>query len=227
MVVDIDKRRNGLDQFLSVAGARPDQINTIQAVTNGGWHLWFLSDGHGFQNKHSKQYDGIETKTGGGYVVVPPAPGRHWIAGKRTMLPAPEWLKELFPRHEPPPVAPTKTTTAHTPYGQKTLDRLTLRIAAAPRGEQDDTRTRLAFTIGQYVGGGEIEAEDGWTQIVAAARAAPTGIDRNALRKERYLRRSFEAGMRAPRSWATEWNDLDAMAATLEAAAMREMANER
>ena len=206
---------------------RPDQIDTIQAVTSGGWHLWFLSDGHGFQNKHSKQYDGIETKTGGGYVVVPPAPGRRWLDGKRTMLPAPEWLKELFPRHEPPPVAPTKTTTAHTPYGQKTLDRLTLRIAAAPRGEQDNTRTRLAYTIGQFVAGGEIEAEDGWAQIVTAARAAPTGIDRNALRKERYLRRSFEAGMRSPRSWATEWNALDAMTATLDAAAMREMTDER
>ena len=135
--------------------------------------MWFLSDGHGFQNKHSKQYDGIETKTGGGYVVVPPAPGRHWIAGKRTTLPAPEWLKELFPRHEPPPVAPTKTTTAHTPYGQKTLDRLTLRIAAAPRGEQDDTRTRLAFTIGH---------------TLAAAKSRPRMAGRKSSRRRGPLR---------------------------------------
>jgi hypothetical protein len=235
VVVDLDVRdgRDGFQQFIRIAGSHPDDVNTIQAITqSGGRHVWFDADDWRFPNcvgdaATRRGHPGLETKTSGGYVVVPPAPGRHWIAGKRTMLPAPESLKELFPRHEPTPVAPARTARAHTPYGQKTLDRLTLRIATTPRGEQDNTRTRLAYTIGQYVGGGEIEAEDGWTQILIAARAAPTGIDRNALRKEKYLRRSFEQGMRSPRSWATEWNALDAMAATLDAAAEREMADER
>jgi hypothetical protein len=228
VVLDIDTRRNGLDQFLEVAGSHPDQIDAIQAVTRGGWHLWFLSDGHKFLNKHCREYDGLETKTDGGYVVVPPAPGRRWVAGKRTMPPAPEWLKQLFPYREPPPVAPTKTAGAHTPYGAKTLDKLCLRIATAPRGEQDNTRTQLAFIVGQYVGGGEMEERDAYERVLQAARAAPTGTDRNALRKEKYLRRNFCKGMLHPRSWGTEWGEgaakaLDEMARKLDEAAKRDM----
>ena len=235
VVVDLDVRdgRDGFEQFIRLSGVHPDAIDTIQAITpSQGRHMWFDAGEWRFPNcvgdaATRRGHPGMETKTGGGYVIVPPAPGRRWLAGKRPMLATPEWLRELFPRREPPPVAPARTARAHTPFGQKTLDRHTLRIATASKGVQDNTRTRFAYVIGQYVGGGEIEAEDGWRQIVLAARAAPTGIDRNALRKEKYLRRSFEAGMRSPRSWATEWSELDAAAAKLDAAAAREIADGR
>jgi hypothetical protein len=232
VVVDVDVRRNRLDQLLEVAGVHPDQIDTIQAITNGGWHLWFLCDGHRFLNKHSKQYDGIETKTGGGYVVVPPAPGRRWVAGKRTMLAAPEWLKALFPYREPPPVAPTKTTAAHTPYGRKTLDKLCLRIETAPNGTQDDTRVQLAYVVGQYIAGGEMEENDAIERVLSAAAAQPTyrrPWNWKSVRK--YTLRAVEKGMRRPRSWATEWakemEEVDAILAALDEAARRMMERER
>jgi hypothetical protein len=235
VVVDLDVRdgRDGFEHYARLAGIHPDNTDTIQDVTpSGGRHLWFDTDGCHFPNCNGstatrRGHPGLEAKTLGGYVVVPPAPGRHWIDGKRTMQPVPEWLKQLFPYREPPPVAPMKIARAHTPYGQKTLDRLKLRIATAPRGEQDDTRARFAYTIGQFVGGGEIEDEDAWAQIIAAARAAPTGIDRNALRKEKYMRRSYENGMRSPRSWETEWGEeaakaMDAAVAAFDAELWRE-----
>jgi hypothetical protein len=227
VVVDLDVRdgRDGFGVFTGLADVHADEVATIQAVTSsGGRHLWFDADGHAFRNDKLKKRDGtpagFELKTVGGYVVVPPAPGRYWLPGS-SMLKAPDWLKELFPVRAPIPIAPAKAARAHTPYGRMTLDRLCLRIALARKGEQDDTRTQLAFIIGSYLGGGELEAEDAWTQVVAAARAAETGTDANALRKETCLRRAFERGMSRPRSQESDWGESAIKA--LDAAHEREM----
>jgi hypothetical protein len=178
VVVDLDVRdgRDGFEHYLRFSGEHPDLTDTIQAITrSGGRHVWFDANGHRFMNcvgnaAVRRGHPGLEIKSKGGYVVVPPARGRHWIADKRAMLKAPEWLVELFPYHEPPPLAPSRTATAHTPYGLKILDRLCLKVATTAKGAQDDTRVNVAFVIGQFVGGGEIERHDGLARLIDAAR---------------------------------------------------------
>jgi hypothetical protein len=225
VLVDLDLKdgQDGIADFKKIDGRDPFDVQTpIARTRSGGLHLFFgiepgkvkgtnLRGSHGLAiDLKVGAFDNGHVKIGQGYVVLPtPSNGRVWIksplqVGKEQ---APKWMTELARPLVSAAIAPRKVAAKHTLYGQKTLDRLTLMIAGAPRGEQDDTRIRFAFIIGQYVGGGELEEEDAWAQVLQAAKAAPTGLDHNALRKEKYLRRAFGEGMFKPRSWETDWGE--------------------
>jgi hypothetical protein len=228
VVVDLDVKddRNGFAEFERRAGKHPDEIDTIQATTpSHGRHLFFDRDGHRFGNcsgDNAKQrgHPGLETKTLGGYVLVPPAPGRHWLAGKRTMAPAPAWLKELFPIRKPPPVAPAKTTTTTTIWGMSLLLRMYRRIAEADIGCRDNTANQSAFITAQYVAGGDISDEDARDWIRKAI------WDQSAVgqkfSKEKYFARvmksGYQKGLTQPRSRETDLRSEEALERALDEA---------
>jgi hypothetical protein len=228
VVVDIDVKdgKRGFDSFERLAGCHPDDLATWQATTpSGGRHVWFDTDGHRhFRNTVGELSDGLDTRTfrlprdddpydkgSKGMVKAPPAPGRRWLKGEREPMKAPNWLKALFkPQHYAPPGDPAPAAHEHTLDGLAVIASLTFRIANAPVGWRDNYRTKYAFVAGQYVGGGELNEAAAWDAILQAARDAIEGTGREALRKEKYLRKTFEAGIAHPRRVSDDWGEPNA-----------------
>jgi hypothetical protein len=225
IVVDIDVKdgKRGFESFEALAGCHPDALATWQATTpSGGRHVWFDTDGHRyFRNTISEIGEGLDTRTfrlprdndpddkgSKGMVKAPPASGRRWLAGEREPMKAPDWLKALFkPQHYAPKGDPAPAIGEHTLDGLAIIASLAFRIANAPVGLRDKYRTKYGFTAGQYVGGGELNEAAAWDAILQAARAAPEGTGREALRKEKCLRKTFEAGIAHPRSLRDDWGE--------------------
>jgi hypothetical protein len=214
VVVDVDVKdgKRGFADFERLAGVHPDDLETSQATTpSGGRHVWFDTDGYRhFRNTVGEIAAGLDTKTfrlprdddptdkgGHGMVVVPPAPGRRWLNNHRPM-PAPEWLKALFVPRMSLPQAPFATTATHTTQGLIALRSLTDKIRNAPVGGRDKARNLFAYTVGGLVGGGELEESDAWDAVLQAARDAIDGTGKEATRKEKCLRASFDKGRKAP-----------------------------
>lgn len=69
---------------------------TCRAASPRGLHLYYTTD----QPLHCRNglLPGVDIKTAGGYVVIPPAPGRRWIVPlhRDAMAPAPEWVAQLL-----------------------------------------------------------------------------------------------------------------------------------
>jgi putative DNA primase/helicase len=96
-VVDTDVK-TGLDgrDSLRDAGLDWTSADTVRALTpRGGEHAFFS----GVVPSRIAALPGVDIKSEGGYVVLPPAPGREWIADASPLdvglAPVPKWLIEL------------------------------------------------------------------------------------------------------------------------------------
>jgi hypothetical protein len=159
VVVDIDPKRDGFATFARLTGSDPDAFDTLQCSTpSGGRHLWFDADGHRFHNSQSgKLGQGLDVKTVGGYVAVPPGPGRRWLRQRQLMI-APEWLKSAFATHERASTIEANDADEHSTSGLTLLLHFLELIRNAPIGTRGSTRNAYAYAIGGLVGGGELEA---------------------------------------------------------------------
>lgn len=101
VVLDLDRARGGLD---GVQGKHLPEDAPCARTGGGGWHYWFrLPDGLKVRNS-TNLLPGLDVRTVGGYVVVPPSlhlSGHHyeWEVPLRPAeeLPlAPEWLLALL-----------------------------------------------------------------------------------------------------------------------------------
>jgi hypothetical protein len=203
VVVDIDGPE-GWKNFKRLAKADPLTLDTLVARTQRGFHLWFNADGVAFKNHHIA--DDLETKCFGGHVVVPPCLGRVWVKDDcRSLMRAPAWLKRFGQISQKPngdfrpPAAEPRVAREHTVQGVAALLSLCNLIRNAPKGFRDHARAKYAFTVGQYVGGGELEESDAWEAVRQAARDQIDGLGKEALRKETCLRESFANGIKCPR----------------------------
>jgi hypothetical protein len=180
VVVDVEHPSShdgsdGFASFVDLAGCHPDALDTWQTTTmTGGRHVWFKSDEHPFSNRTGKSHlaPGVEVKTEGGYVVLPPGPGRRWLKGG-TIMPAPQWLKDQF-KAEARARAPCVATAAsdapeHSIAGLAELLRHCEAIRTAPVGTRGSTRNAHGYFIAQLVGGGELEESDAWRAYVDAS----------------------------------------------------------
>jgi hypothetical protein len=228
IVVDIDVKHghDGFADFERLAGCHPDALATWQATTpSGGRHVWFDTDGHRyFRNTIGEIAPGLDTKTfrlprdddpsdegGHGMVKAPPAPGRRWLAGEREPMKAGQWLKALFkPQHYAAPGDPAPAVGEHTLGGLAVIVSLAHHIANAPVGWRDKYRTKYAFVAGQFVGGGELNEAAAWDAILEATRSAIEGTGHEARRKEKCLRKSFDDGIKRPRSLQDDWGEANA-----------------
>lgn len=104
VVVDVDPRKGGDATFSSIREKLPA---TLAARTpRGGFHLYFgVPEGTDLGN-YVDLLEGIDSKTRGGYVLAPGAPGYSWLDGPEEPAPAPDWLIELARKRRPDAVAP-------------------------------------------------------------------------------------------------------------------------
>jgi Bifunctional DNA primase/polymerase, N-terminal len=96
VVLDLDTK-NGKNGFESV----PDweQLTSVRVRTqSGGAHCYFKDDG-GVYCTTDKIALGVDTRGGGGYVILPPSPGYAWVDGHDFSSLSP------FPEHLKPPAA--------------------------------------------------------------------------------------------------------------------------
>ena len=90
IAVDLDMKhgKNGFRDFRDRAGCDPRDVPTPQATTpSGGMHLFYKAT-KPYKNAVAIDGTGIDTRTEGGYVVLPlPCNGREWLrpsSGRRS-----------------------------------------------------------------------------------------------------------------------------------------------
>jgi hypothetical protein len=185
VVVDLDRKneRDGFKDFERLDGCDPRSVETPIATTpSGGLHLYF-SASKPYGNKVALNGMGVDTRSRGGYVVLPSAGnGREWLKGLPTPLaPAPDWL-DAAAKQETPNNLFHRLTSSASPstsrpngggLGRTLLVRAVRLIMTAPQGAQEETRHRQAFFIGTLVAVGAVDYDVAYRALAAAANAMP------------------------------------------------------
>jgi P4 family phage/plasmid primase-like protien len=179
---------------------------------SGGVQLYFAQDGDFLKNSAGKLGKDIDTR-GNGYVVAPPSqvsdaaypslPGATYtVLSDAPLLGVPQFVRDAYA----PPVtsqAPAKGTSdpASFPIASEEevlarIDSLCKELASAPHGTRNDTLSRTAFMVGQYVGADQVSSDDAASALLAAV----DGWD-DPEKTVGTLIRQLEAGVAAPRPW--------------------------
>jgi hypothetical protein len=212
VVVDIDVKhgKNGYRDFERLAGCDPrDVVTPIATTPSGGMQLFYAAT-KPYKNAVAIAGTGIDTRTEGGYVVLPGhGNGRQWLRPLigATLLPAPVWL-DCVVRQTPSTRAPLTlaprsalalpTSDSYAQRGaQAQLERACAKVAAAPFGAQDATRHRMCFYIGGLIARGDLGYQEAYAALLEAACAMPAYREpwRNLETK---VARSLEAGIGRP-----------------------------
>jgi hypothetical protein len=185
-VLDIDPRHNGLaslDILIAKHGRLPP--TPTQRTPSGGWHLLFRGTAPGIGNSagHPALGPGLDVRTTGGYIVLPPSArpdGRYRWCRERTpddlpLAPTPDWLLELAatPRH--PPSSPTIVA-----LDPETSDRLAgyafgkeiIAVKDAREGTRNKTLYVAARKLGRFCAEGTLAWTEVESELLNAAAAA-------------------------------------------------------
>ena len=99
VVIDLDMKRgkNGIREFEKFQLCKPEEFEAPRVATaTGGNHIYADATGRDFQNTRDKIALGVDTRTDGGYVIIPSGPqsGYRWLTDPDTPLPpTPEWAE--------------------------------------------------------------------------------------------------------------------------------------
>jgi hypothetical protein len=185
VVVDLDEKhgKHGIADFIRLEGCSPRDVMTPMATTpTGGLQLFYAAAGKLYQNKVAIDGTGVDTRTAGGYVVLPSAGnGRARLKDLSTTLAhAPDWLDAAAKRetpnilfHRPAPSASATPRSDRGLIGRTLLTRAVRLIMTAPQGEQEETRHRQSYLIGTLIAGGAVDYDVAYRALVAAANAMP------------------------------------------------------
>jgi hypothetical protein len=202
-VLDLDGH-DGIDSFAALERENEVIISKLSVRTGGGGlHIYFPWPSTG-NIRNSVKLHGmkIDTRGEGGYVVAPPSIHESgdlytWTVppGNMALVAAPRWLVDLVtgdrkPKRQGP------TCNSGSPYAKAALEKEANHVRTASEGERNNTLNKAAFSIGQLVGGGELERSEAERILVEAAVAAGLG--------EREARATccsgLEAGLKEPRT---------------------------
>jgi hypothetical protein len=145
VVIDVDGP-HGCRDFERFDGRHPDQVETLQALTPNGRHLYYSAPEHRRHNAVRILGASLDLRVFGGYVILPaPGNGRQWLNGAPGAVPVlspPTWLPEARRFDTPTLAIPALSVAAYqgdTPYGVAALRSACRRILSAPCGEQEFT----------------------------------------------------------------------------------------
>lgn len=205
VVVDIDPDHGGeesLARLVSDHGALPPG-RTVR-TGSGGRHLYFSHPGTPVRNDAGRRLGpGIDIRGEGGYAIAPPSRhvsgARYTVASDGSLLPDfPAWLGDLLQRRDPPwrPPAPARDTDwSPSAWARAALDGELRRLRDATVGTRNHTLNRIAFRVGQIVGGGHLD--EGAVEQALLAQAAVIGLGEREARAT--LHSGLRAGERQPR----------------------------
>ena len=209
IALDIDVRPSGsgFDSLADLGLVVPDAPTA--RTPSGGLHFFFQAPNHNVRNSASKIGPLVDVRGDGGYIIVPPGPGRSWDPIKNldttALPPMPEWLVAPPRVKLPPPPQrrPAKPPGQLSAYGEAALDNAVRRIISAGAGVQEVTLNTEVYCIGALVSGGEIPEALGLDAMVWAARKMPS-FDAyrqwRAAALELKVRKAFDDGMANPKA---------------------------
>jgi hypothetical protein len=122
-VLDIDPRHGGDESLTALEQKFGELPRTRESRTGGGGrHLFFLMDpNQTIHNSTSKLGLGLDVRSEGGYVVLPPSlhlsGNRYQWVNEKDSIPLPQWLAELSAKNPSRPR--TETVNRSIPEGQR------------------------------------------------------------------------------------------------------------
>ena len=210
-VLDID--RHGVDGFESLTklenqyGKLPATLTV--ATPSGGQHRYFKYPAdREIRNSSSKIAPGLDIRGKGGYVVCPPsvtAEGKKYrVRHNRPVVDAPPWLLDL--------IAPLEQTEQKDrldgtglkqalkksihPYLKSAVDDELAKVVNAETGTRNTTLNDASFSLGQWVGGGELDEDEARAMLKKAGGTC--GLEADEV--ERTVESGLAAGMDNPRT---------------------------
>ena len=206
LVIDRD-RKNGVDGIAACKDLEADLgplPETLQQRTGSGGDQLFFTYPAGAEIPCSagKIGPGIDVRSAGGYVIIPPSrneAGAYAWLNRLQPAPLPQaWIDRLAktPKAEQPKPCPTITATLSTPYGAAAIEKECRELAAMlPDTGRNARLNQAAFAAGQLVAGGELVESEALTALEQAAAAC--GLDE--IETQKTIRSGFDAGMAEPR----------------------------
>jgi uncharacterized protein YdaU (DUF1376 family) len=200
LVVDLDNKdgKRGSDMFDLFSVMNQYERATLAVNTGNGLHLYYHCPEEHIKNGVGK--DGIDVRSGGGYVVAPPsthANGKmyEWQDKEAYIEELPEWLLGRF-ADQSSPQAPDRLPEAPDRLPEAS-DRLPEGTAPIPEGTRNDTLFKIGSAMRgkgmdeDEIGAGLLEvnaklctpplSEEEVTNIAASASAYPPNTSSTAL----------------------------------------------
>lgn len=205
VVLDVDPRHDGhrtLDRLLSEHGPLPE-ARTV-ATGGGGFHVYFAHPGGAVRNDAGRRVGpGLDVRGDGGYVIACPsvhASGdRYQLRSGGSLTPdLPGWLTARLEAPPPsPPPTPGRPVAVRdvSAWARAALDGELQRLRAAPEGTRNDTLNRVAFRLGQIVGGGALDEATATAVLVEGGTAV--GLAEHETTAT--VRSGLRAGLEHPR----------------------------
>lgn len=221
VVVDVDTVHGGGRSIRGLMDRYGD-LRTVPRVRtgSGGWHLLFAHPGERVPNSAGRLGTGIDVRGDGGYVIAPPsghASGRsyRWEVPVDELPPLPEWLRELMTASHEPATAPrpsslTGDVSDISGWVRAAVDGEARAVRGAAQGVRNQTLNRSAFSLGQIVGAGLLDASEAERVLVDSALAVGLGEREAVLTSRSGLRAGLDHPRRpAERPAATRPADVD------------------
>lgn len=212
LVLDIDGDIGAqtLSNLLDIYGPLP---HTPSQKTGKGRHYLFTVDGP-VKNSAGKIGPGIDTRGDGGYIVGGPSihPSGDpyaWDEDARPSrvpaAPCPQWiLDKLAPKiseraavQQPAPADADPATLSK--YAARALDAEFDRVSSAGKGTRNHTLNAAAFSLGQLVGAGLLDAHLVSRTLSTAAQNCGYMAEEGPQHVDRIIASGMEAGIAKPR----------------------------
>ena len=211
VVIDIDGPE-GAESWKALCGEHGEVVTLKQKTgrADGGWQLVFRHPGEAVRNRAAIR-PGIDVRGDGGYVVVPPSihptGGVYSWVDRSPIAEMPEWLVALVVKQPEQRRAAGagggngKAMRRVTPgnssaYGLAGLAAECDEVAGSGEGGRNDRLNRAAYSVGQLVGGGELERGHAEADLLDAALRCGLG-EREATKT---LRSGLDSGEKDPRT---------------------------
>ncbi len=209
LVIDRDVK-NGVDGIAACRELETDlgQLpETLQQRTgSGGDQLFFACpSGVGIPCSAGKVGPGIDIRSAGGYVVVPPSRNEAgayiWLNRLQPAQLPQKWIDHLArkPRPEQPGPRPTFTASQSTRYAEKALKDECGILADTPEGQRHGQLFKSVAAIGGLIAGGELLEQEARAAILAAVASWGTGAEFEDKTLDT-IEDALEKGMSEPRT---------------------------
>ncbi|WP_198302209.1 AAA family ATPase [Bosea sp. AS-1] len=216
VVIDLDRKpgqADGVLAFNDLAESHGDDLADVPKVDTitGGTHLYYRQWAkHG--NGRGALPLGVDVRGFGGYVIAPGATmldGRRYEPEDGYFLEAdtpPEWLIDVLSGSREKPAAqftveagPPVSDERKRLYGHAALDADMRSLASAAPGTRNEEANRIAFRIGQLVGGECLTFSEAYAALANAAMSWGIPANDKALGPKGTIARAIRDGSSSPR----------------------------
>ena len=187
-----------------------DDVEGPTVATPRGWHAYVTPTGRG-NAVNMGGLSGVDWRGRGGYVVAPPSVKEDggtwdWMTGTpqdlgpdTPIIPAPEWVLQLFERRVEPAMGTLPRHAGRTGYGAAALERELGRLALAMEGSRNHQLNASAYSLGQLVGVRALDAEETGQALLRVAM----GLGLGEQEATATIRSGMTSGIRSPREVAS------------------------